>query len=317
MFLRIISILVASIMLLLTGGGSAKEYDVRDPESCKLNFSVLSDSHIESNNLPRYEVFARSLKDVSKNKSGNDAVIFLGDNTMNGQTFENMLFHGAVCRYLGNEEIIPVMGNHDIGNGEGDYDTLQKRWYSFTNNCFGKNLEQPYYCEVINGYYFIVLGSEEQLVYDMAISETQFSWLELILEDAAKSNKPAFLFSHFPTDEVVDEGGEETDRLVNMIANYNKNHDIFCFVGHTHMPMYLFWSFDDYYGYPEIYLPRLTQLSGEDNEPYNDTGVGVEVEIYENEVQVRARDFYRSEWKYDTADDAMCEMTYQLKQPIQ
>ena len=102
-----------------------------------------------------------------------------------------------------------------------------------------------------------------------------------------------------------------------MLAEYNKENDIFCFVGHTHMPMYLFWSFHTSDGFPETYLPRLTDLGGEsDNDPFEDTGIGLEVEVYENEVVLRARDFYRGEWKYDTYSDAMCEVTYPLKNPV-
>ena len=56
--------------------------------------------------------------------------------------------------------------------------------------------------------------------------------------------------------------------------------------------------------------------SGEDDEPYKDTGVGLVVEVYENEVVLRGRDFYRGEWKYDTADKTMLEVSYPLKHPV-
>ena len=84
-FLRFIAALLAAVMLLGTASIRYAEYDVYDPENCLLDFSVLSDSHIEGNNIPRYNVLAGSLRDVKKNASGNDAVVFLGDNTMNCQ----------------------------------------------------------------------------------------------------------------------------------------------------------------------------------------------------------------------------------------
>ena len=40
-----------------------------------LHFSVLSDVHVEGNNAMRYKVFARSLQDVQKGKSGNDVIL--------------------------------------------------------------------------------------------------------------------------------------------------------------------------------------------------------------------------------------------------
>ena len=311
--LRAVSALVAGVMILISGStGTPKEYDVKNPSSCLLNFTVISDSHIESNNLPRLNVLARSLKDVRMNRSGNDAVVFLGDNTMNGQTLENMLFYGSVDKYLRGEKILPVVGNHDIGNGNGDYGKLQNRWYTFTNSFTDLEVDKPYYYQVIDGYYFIVIGPEMQLVSDLYMSDEQLSWLEDVLRKASGTGKPAFLFSHYPTDYLVDEEENPSGRLVDILAEYASEHDLFCFVGHTHMPMFLFWSFDEDNGYPEILLPRITDLSGSDDEPYDETGVGVEVEIYENEVLVRARDFYRSVWKYDEVDETMCEMTYTL-----
>ena len=318
MFLRFLGLMVACVMLLLAGVQSYEPYDVRDPAQCKLNFSVLSDSHIEGNNLSRYKVFAGSLRDVKKNSSGNDAVIFLGDNTMNCQNIENLMFHGTAANLLKGETILPVMGNHDIGNGEGDYNKLQNRWYSYTEAFFGRALSHPYYYEVIDGYYFIVLGMEDQLVYEMTMTDAQFTWLEGVLNEAKGSGKPVFVFSHYPADDVIDEAGNSTDRLIDMLAEYNADNDLFYFCGHTHMPLWLFWSFHTGDGFPEIYLPRLTDLAGgDDNEIYEHSGDGVEVEIYGDQVLVRGRNFYHGVWKVDDEETGeLCEMSYTLKNPI-
>ncbi len=309
-FLRAVAAVITFFMLIPAGQGNTGQYDVKSPETCRLNFSVLSDSHIEGNNYARYKVFANSLQNVKRNKSGNDAVVFLGDNTMNCQNIENLLFHGAVSAILPDEKILPVIGNHDLGNGEGDYKTLQSRWYDYTGAFFGRQLEHPYYYEVIDGYYFIVLGPESQGVYGMYISDEQYEWLEGVLAEAAKGDKPVFVFSHYPADDAEDADGNPSSRLTDILTAFNREHSVFGFVGHTHMPLYLFWSFHDD-GYPEIYLPRLTQLAGNgDNEIYDESGVGVEVEVYDNEVIVRGRNFYKGEWRYDTADEKMCEVVY-------
>ncbi|MBQ7542190.1 MAG: metallophosphoesterase [Clostridia bacterium] len=316
-FLRVISAIVAAVMLLAAGAAAGEAYDVKEPDKCLLNFSILSDVHIEGNNFARYQVFSHALQDVRRNKSGNDAVVFLGDNTMNGQFVENMLFHGAVSELLPDETVLPALGNHDVGNGEGDYMKLQNRWYDFTAAFFGRKLDCPYYYEVIDGYYFIVLGMQAQKVHEMYISGTQYEWLEDVLEKAAESGKPAFVFKHFPSDDVTDADGKYTDRLIDMLAAYNREHDLFSFVGHTHMPLHLSWSFHTDDGFPETYLPRLTELGGEnDNEPIDRTGVGLEVEVYENEVVLRGRDFYRGAWEIDDWEDeenVLCERTYTLK----
>ena len=317
-FLRAFALIVSVVMVLAAGFATGEGYDVRDPENCKLNFSILSDSHIEANNFARYKVYTHCLQDVRKNKSGNDAVIFLGDNTMNGQVLENTLFHGAAKMLLPGQTILPVVGNHDIGNGHGDYAKLQNRWYDYTRAFFGKDLAHPYYYDVIDGCYFIVLGMEEQLVYEMTVTDAQFAWLEDVLQKAAGSGKPVFVFSHYPADEAQDESGKETDRLINLLAEYNKTHDLFYFCGHTHMPLYLFWSFHESDGFPEIYLPRLTELGGaDDHEVFGNTGVGIEVELYENELLVRGRNFYAGQWRVDDEETGeLCEMTYPLKTPV-
>ena len=315
---RVLAALFAGVLLLLAGQTSGGGWTARKPEECALTFTVISDVHVEGNNFERYKIFARALQDVKRN-TANDAVMFLGDSTMNGQNIENLLFHGAVRSVLGADaNVLPVMGNHDIGNGKGDYEQLQNRWYAYTEAFFGRKLSHPYYYDVVKGCYCIVLGMEAQTVNETYISEEQYAWLQGVLALAAESGKPAFVFSHYPMSYTVDADGNDTDRLVNIIAEYNRAHDIFVFVGHTHMPMHLWWSFKTYNGYPEIYLPRITELAGDDDEPYADTGVGVQVEVYQNEVVVRARDFYRGQWKIDQWEDdlPLMERAYALKNPI-
>lgn len=319
LLLRLLGGLIAVVMLVAVGVNKTEPYDVRDPEKCRLNFTVLSDVHVEGNNTPRYKAFVQSMQNVKKNKSGNDAIVFLGDNTMNGQNIENLLFHGAVSLHLRGEKVLPVIGNHDLGNGNGQGRKLEQRWLDFTAAFFGRQLEHPYYYEVIDGCYFVVLGLEALQDDDETVmSEAQFAWLEGVLALAAESGKPTFVFSHYPTDDMEDETGRFTSRLTDMLAEYGREHDIFAFVGHTHMPLHLFWSFHTSDGYPETYLPRLTELYGKDDREVGDgTGVGIEVEVYENEVLIRGRNFVSGEWYVDTWEDdhPVCEVTYSLQHP--
>ena len=312
--LRAFATLIAAIMLMIAGSNTTKEYDVKDPASCKLNFSILSDVHMEGNNNARYKVFAHCLQNVKKNKSGNDAVVFLGDNTMNGHSFEHMLFCGTVSRVLGDQKSLIALGNHDIGNGEGDYAQLQQRWYDYTEAFFDKKLTTPYYYDVIDGYYFIVLGTEEHSSNTMEMSDDQLEWLRFTLEDADRSGKPVFVFSHHPERASYRIDPEYAYTLTNILTAYAEDHDLFYFSGHTHRPLTRS-SFSSYYNFPEISLPRVTELTGDkDNEVYSGTGYGVEVEVYENEVVVRGRNFYTGEWA--TQGDAPLEETYTLKNPV-
>ena len=317
--LRVCAAVLSAGMLLISGFGTGEEYDVKDADSCALHFAVFSDVHVEGNNLTRYKVFSRAMQDVKRHKSGHDAVVFLGDSTMNGQHIENLFFHGTVRALLRKENVLTVIGNHDDGNGQGDYEKLQNRWYDYTAAFFGRRLTTPYYYEIVDGCYFIFLAQEAQRVYEMPMSDAQFAFLADVLDKAADSGKPAFVFEHFPTDYATDLDLAPTDRLTDMLASYSREHDLFVFVGHTHMPLHMFWSFHTYDGYPETYLPCLTRLGGgdADNAVLRDTGVGLEVEVYENEVVLRGRDFYRSAWYVDSAeDDTPVEKTYALKNTL-
>lgn len=312
-FLRVISVAMVLFVLPFAGRSKAEPYDVKDPEKCALDFYVLSDSHIEGNNFTRYTVFARALRDVKKNRSGSDAVVFLGDNTMNGFSGEHMLFHGTAAILLRDETVLPVLGNHDIGNGQGDYPQLQQRWYDYTRAFFGRDLQTPYYSEVIEGCRFIVLGTEGHTSNNIQVSEAQLQWLEDELAEAAESGRPAFVFLHHPVSTAIYETGARASRLGNILTSYNREHDVFVFVGHTHRPLSLDRSFRNY-GFPETYLPCLTKLYGEkDNEPHEDTGIGLEVEVYRDEVVLRGRDLYRGEWYRDADREELCEVTYTLE----
>ena len=312
--LRILTTMLSLIMLMTAGTGGGKEHDVKEPDACKLNFSILSDSHIEGNNFARYKVFVRCLRDVKKNKSGQDAVVFLGDNTMNGNTGESLLFHGTVSLLLKDETVLPALGNHDIGNGQGDYAALQNRWYSYTKAFFGKKLTVPYYYEVIDGYYFIILGTEDHTVNDMALSEAQLIWLQKTLEEAAGSGKPAFVFSHHPERASFRLDADSPYRLTDILTEYAETNDLFYFSGHTHRTL-THSSFAAYYNFPETSLPCLTTLTGEkDDQIHEGTGFGVDVEVYGSEVVIRGRNYYAGEWAVDS-EGAPLEAVYSLKRP--
>ena len=314
--LRILSILIALVYVLGFGKATGEEFDVRDPGACKLNFTVLSDVHVETNNFTRYRIISHSLQNVPKNKSGNDAVVFLGDSTMNSQYLENAIFHGTAALLLKNEKIISVLGNHDAGNSEGDYEKIMKRWYRFTDAFFGYDLAQPYHYDVIDGFYFIVLGSELNRVYECVISEAQFAWLEQVLSLAAESGKPCFVFNHFPLNCMTDENLQHTDRLTNILRDYAAEHDLFYVCGHYHTPLSRGASFREDYGFPQINAPSLSRMGGEDGMQIDDrSGEGIVVELYADHLLVRGRNFYESKWKYD-APLTLCERTYPLKHPL-
>lgn len=299
-FRKITALFITLFMFLGVRTNGAPAHTVLKENECRLCVSVISDSHIEGNNLSRYNVFGTILKDAKNNSFGNDAAVFLGDNTMNGQDIESLLFYGAVKKANIADTIITVCGNHDIGNGAGDYETLKNRFLSYNNGVLGKKIEKPYYYEVVNGYYFITLAPEDLCVSEFLISEEQLSFLDETLAMATADGKPAFVCAHHPWyyaenfDPATGESDGSCDALYDILVKYE---NVFYLSGHTHWPCMKDWTFNEDDIIKEVNLPRCTELAGEnDNEVYEGTGYTVQLEVYDDEVVGRVRNSYTGEW---------------------
>ena len=313
-FMRAAALIVGFAMLLFFAPGECKSepYDVKDPEECRLCLTVFSDVHAEGNNYPRDSVFEESFKDVKKNVHGSDAVLFLGDSTMNGQHIENLIFHGVFSILLKDQKVIPVPGNHDFGNGEGDFEKIQQRWYDYTKTFFGLELTKPYYCEILNGFYFIVLANEQQNIDAMHMSEEQYEWLAETLEEAAGSGLPVFVLAHYPPGMSSPIDPDSQYDLRRMLAEYNRETDVFYLCGHLHADP-SDYSFHTWNAFPDTYLPSLTKLTA-DGEIYEGSGFGEIVEVYPDRVVFRMRNFYYGEWAELNGEPF--EREFFLKNPI-
>ncbi len=288
---KLVSMVITAVMLTLSVASlPAESYEAKRPNDVKLNFTVLSDCHIEGVDVEftftdTYKVFAKILSSAKKAEKGNDAIVFLGDNTMNGQDIENMLFFGGVNAIRPADEIIVAAGNHDLSNGEGSYDEFSKRFLGYNNAFFSDNLQKPYFHKVINGCYFIVLSSEEALVNTMYLSDEQLTWLQELLRKADEENAPIFVMAHHPADYLE---GRDYYELTDILNDYD---NLLYFCGHTHAE----FTQNSVYtlgGVNCINLPRCTEYK---TEGY-DTGIGAQVELYDDEILVRIRDYYDGVW---------------------
>lgn len=285
MLKKFIAIALTSILIMITPAGTSEPYSPKNEDAIKLNFTVLSDCHIEGNNLETFKLFHKILKGAKTTTSKNDAVVFLGDNTMNGQDIESMFFYGAIDQIKPAENIFVVQGNHDVGNGEGDYEQLRDRFLGYNNSFFDAGLTKAYYYRVVNGCYFIFLASEDDTVNDAYISDEQIEWLKSVLAEAQETSNPIFVFNHHPIYAVQD----DLMKLVRVLQGIDNLLYIF---GHTHWALTEEWTIYEEYGIQSINLPRCT-------EPVSlgyDAGIGLQVEVYDDEVVVRIRDYYDDLW---------------------
>jgi len=258
-------------------------YEAKDADKLITSFTVLSDIHIEGNNYPTFREFSEILKEVH-NAEDNDTLVFLGDNTMNCQDIESIFFYGALKAAKPADNLVIVPGNHDFGNGTGDYEMYRDRFLKYAN-FVGADIDSPYFYKVIDGCYFIVLSTESDTVNDMNISDAQLQWLKGVLDEAAKTDRPIFVFNHYPVNYI--QNGAYT-RLSDVIDDYD---NLIYFCGHTHAPLSSS-SVSVVNGVQQINIPKSTEHATEGYE----CGIGAVVEVYDGEVLLRIRDFDDGKW---------------------
>ncbi len=258
-------------------------YEAKNSDELKTSFTILSDIHIEGNNFQTFKEFTEILKEV-RNSKDTDTLVFTGDNTMNGQHIESIFFFNALRFSKPADNLIIAPGNHDYGNGTGNYDKMAKRFLNYMNYA-GCKTESNHYYKIIDGYYFIVLTTESDTVNGIDISDGQLQWMTEILNEATKEDKPVFVFSHHPVNYI--EYGSH-DRLSGVLDDYE---NIIFFCGHTHAPL-SDRTVSEINGVFSVNIPKSTEHATEGYE----TGIGAVVEVYENEVLIRFRDFDDGKW---------------------
>ncbi len=163
------------------------------------------------------------------------------------------------------------------------FDNHYRNFLANNNLFLGAKLEEAYYYRVVDGCYMIFLTSEASCVGDYVMSDEQFIWLEAVLKEAAAAGGPVFVFNHHSVNYIRD---EDSSKLADVLNKYD---NILYIHGHIHNQLNKN-SFYEWNGIKSINLPRSTEIT---NYPAGD---GIFVEVYEDEVLVRGRNFIDGEW---------------------
>ncbi len=283
--------LFATFMILLTmicptiGNDGAVAYEPINPDELVASFVVVSDIHVETNQPESYGYLNDVLKGIKAGKNV-DAVIYTGDNVMNGQALENFLFYSAVKAANPSKNNFVLAGNHDLGNSAGDYEALLEDFKLNNKLYLGEDVGEGYYYRVVNGCYIICLVSEDPSTWELVISDEQFEWLEGVLKQAEQEDAPILVFNHF----AIRVNGGASDRLAELLTRYDA--DLFVH-GHYHdHPIYA-GNFYNWKGVDSVNMTRPTEMT------LFDPGEGIVIEVYEDEIVVRVRNFITGEWKED------------------
>jgi hypothetical protein len=223
----------------------------------------------------------------------------VGDNTGNGKEFEYDVLAELLSTYRkSSSPIYYTIGNHDYMY----YDTIEEGLDLFKKRLGMKN---HYYSVEIKGIKFIILGSDTTSGYG-SLSEAQLNWLENELKTAA-SNKPIFIMIHQPLKNTVAGTLDKLDpnqtsagfidssgtKLRKILKSYPNS---FVFTGHSH------WTMDSYQstyvgvGHDANFINCSSVAAPEDGSGRLAGSQGVFVEVYEDFVVIKGRDFVKNAW---------------------
>ncbi len=310
--------LVAVIMSLLSvcfsgifGDFTAATEPLKD--DCKLYFAAISDVHM-TEEAARRDMLRFGLTDFENSERTLDALILAGDLTDHGEEPEWEMLAESFEGYTPAENIIMAQGNHDTWTDE-SYEKSRELFIAYNKKIAGREIENVYYSTKINGYTFIVLGSETDRT-SAYMTDAQLDWLAEEMEKASKDGLPIFVVCHWPINEShglpetwgddepeIDDGGigDQSSRVEEILKAYE---NVFMISGHIHSG-FANEEQEDVYGYVSvesdgsfhsINLPSYMYMTIRGRIA---NGTGFNIEVYEDEVIVRGRSYSSGVWYTD------------------
>lgn len=290
-------------------------------ERPKLTFPVISDIHIQSWHAESHQKFTQALRDLHAVNPSSDALVINGDLT-NGmpadytklQDLMGQLPHPRSVFYtIGNHEFYKAWFNTDgywnpaaFPNGETEAASIA-RFLDLTER---KN--KVYYDQMVKGYHFIFLGSEQYRQSDPAnledayLSSAQLDWLKKTLRKGASSDKPIFVFLHQPLPYTVagthfccvnNRAVVQHEELKAILSDYPQ---VVFFSGHSHwelkLPGTLVQEGFTMVNSSSVVQPWTDNGSGGEMLTAPEESEGLYVEVYKDRVTIKGRDFYRHRW---------------------
>ena len=283
-------------------------------EDCRLNFAAISDIHMKDETARR-DMLAFGLQDMENSQHSLDALICAGDLTDHGEKEEWEMLAEAFSGYTPAENIILAQGNHDTWTGDDDYALSAEHFIEYNEVIAGREIEKVYYSTKINGYTFIVLASEIDRTAAY-MSPAQLEWLAQEMETASKDGLPIFVVCHWPINQKhglpetwgddeaeLDDGGigDQSAQVEEILKKYE---NVFMVSGHIHNGL-TNESQEDVYGYVSvesdgslhsINLPSYMYMTMRGRIA---NGTGLNFEVYDDEVVIRARSYSAGVWYTD------------------
>ena len=303
---RIISLLISAAMLtacFIPFGAAAQTQKIKplDETKVKLHFAAWGDPQVSNYLKEREPYLITSSADLTNNVDKKlDALVLAGDITENSLNEEWEWVYDDI-KDVKVKNFINATGNHDIRIHE--YPVVKESFVYFTNRLNKRagsklRIKKLNYSYTVNGYKFIVLGSDSASFEEADLSKKQLKWLNKELKSAYKKNHPTFVIAHQPLKNThglpetwgspINSAGSIGNQSDDVKKIMNKYPNTIFITGHLHSGFGKY----TYQRIGNIYSVNLPSL-GVDNEngTYNEHGIGYLVEVYDGKVVFRARNF--------------------------
>lgn len=311
--IKFILLLITCVAVLIPSpltGKMSRALTPADADNVKVTFATLSDIHL-TDSVFRQGILELGLQDFDKAKTKLDAVVFCGDNTDHGYKEQYDRLADSISKYDLAKNILFANGNHDTWTQEGTYDLAGTYFKYYASQITGREIEHEYYSTVINGYTFIVMGSQWRMTNAYFFDE-QLEWLENEMEIASKSGKPIFVISHWPINQThglpgsFGEGDEpmkggmglQSDAVNDILQRYK---NVFLISGHIHSgfsneangSLRNYASVEKVGNITSVNLPSYMYFT---IRGHMINGTGYVFEVYEDQILVRARNYIFNTW---------------------
>lgn len=270
-------------------------------DGIKLQIPVISDVHIC--NAESKRKFEKVLMDYNNLAPNYEVISIVGDLTDCGVEEEYDEFNRILNSNIPDAEKIIAMGNHEYFEGR-FYKKPNHTDELFINRFVTKtSMPKVYYDKWVSGYHFICLGGEKSILSDekigdrAIISEEQYAWLKKVIAQKTDLRKPIFIFLHQPIDCTVYGsekwgGGLSDGKLYDLLKQYPQ---AILFSGHSHYtlnhPKTLYQD-----GFTMLNTGAIHYILKEDDTVLAKDMQGLLINVYDDKVEIKARDFYNNLW---------------------
>lgn len=259
------------------------------------SFGSLSDVHVQYDTAQAD--FQKALAYLNETEDV-DFTCICGDLTVNGTDAELTQYKGYVDSYSPDTPVYAVFGNHDTYQG----------LYSNTEKYTG----QPFNYTFTQGNdVFIMVGNISGYSGDIGtlFTKATLQWLYEQLE--ANRNKRCFLFQHILSAKGSGDAfnvyphtklsGAEATVFESLVSHYK---NVVWFHGHSHFKFYLQYgnniaNIDKVFGTWSVHIPSLSvprDVAGSSYSTIYAESEGYVVDVYENGIHLRGRDFVKGEF---------------------